>query len=61
MKYWWELLGLRLDSVGGTRGASPTGRVGWLAVILLDLGTHETMEIMILFKIFVGNDCMDVT
>lgn len=38
-----------------------TGRAGWLAVILLDLGTYGTMEIMTLFNIFVGNDPMDVT
>lgn len=38
-----------------------TGWVGWLAMILLDLGTHGTMEIMILSNIFVGNDVMDIT
>lgn len=38
-----------------------TGHAGWLAVILFGLGTYGTVEIMILLKIFVGNDCMDVT
>lgn len=35
-----------------------TGRAGWLAVILLDLGTYGTVELMLLFNIFVGNDHM---
>lgn len=38
-----------------------TGRAGWLAMILLDLGTYGTMEIMTLVNIFVGNDLRDVT
>lgn len=38
-----------------------TGRAGWLAVILLDLGTYGTVELMLLFNIFVGSDHMGVT